>query len=89
MHALDLGLSPVTSAGTFAFRVGDEEASLVDGEAVPGLAEDADVLVETDAIGFYHLVVNRQLEGARIEGDPELLEGVLAAFAPTPQPTPA
>jgi DNA-binding HxlR family transcriptional regulator len=89
MHALDLGLSPGTSAGTIAFRVGEEEASLVDGAAVTGVAEDADVLVETDAIGFYHLVVNRQLEGVRIEGDAELLEGVLAAFAPTPLPIPA
>ena len=65
-------------------RVGEEEASLVDGHAEPGIADDADVLVETDAIGFYHLVVNRQLEGARVEGDVALLERVLAAFAPTP-----
>ena len=88
MHALDLGLSPTTSTGTIAFRVGEEEASLVDGVARPGVAEDPDVFVESDAIGFYHLVVNRQLEGVRIEGDAELLEQVLTAFGPTREPLP-
>ncbi len=88
MHALDLGLSPVGTTGTFAFRIGDEEATLVDGVAVDGIVDDPDVLVETDAIGFYHLVVNRQLDGVRVEGDAELLEGVIDAFAPTPAPLP-
>ena len=90
IHALDLGLSPVTSTGTIAFRIGEEEASLVDGVAQPGIVEDADVLVEADAIGFYHLIVNRQLDGVRVEGDVELLERVLSAFAPpTAVPLPA
>jgi DNA-binding HxlR family transcriptional regulator len=82
-EALDLSLSPVSPAGTLAFRVGDEEASLVDGKVVSGLAEEHDVLVETDAIGFYHLVVNRQSDGVRIEGDHEVLERLLDGFAPT------
>jgi hypothetical protein len=89
MHALDLGLSPVTSTGTIAFRIGDEEASLVDGVAQPGILDDPDVLVEADAIGFYHLIVNRQLDGVRVEGDMELLERTLSAFAPMPEPLPA
>jgi hypothetical protein len=50
---------------------------------------DPDVLVETDAIGFYHLFVNREVDGVRIEGDAELLEPLLDAFAATPEPTPA
>ncbi len=90
MHALDLALSPVSPSGTMTFRVGDEEASLVDGIAVEGLADDADVFVETDAIGFYHLVVNRQTEGVRIEGDSAVLEQLLDAFGPpTAVPLPA
>jgi DNA-binding HxlR family transcriptional regulator len=88
IEALDLALSPISPQGTIAFRVGSEEASLVDGMAVPGLAEDADVLVETDAIGLYHLVVNRQSEGVRIEGDAEKLELLLDAFAPRQAPAP-
>jgi DNA-binding HxlR family transcriptional regulator len=80
LHALDLALSPVSPPGRLAFRIGDEEASLVDGEVQPGLVDDPDVLVETDGIGFYHLVVNRQAEGVRIEGDHEVLARLLDAF---------
>ena len=88
IEALDLALSPISPQGTISFRVGKEEASLVDGIATPGLAEDADVFVETDAIGLYHLIVNRQSEGVRIEGDWEKLERLLDAFAPRPAPEP-
>jgi DNA-binding HxlR family transcriptional regulator len=87
--ALDLVLSPVSPAGTIAFRIGSEEASLVDGRAVAGVAADADVLVETDAIGFYHLVVDRALDGVSIDGDRPLLERLIDAFSPTGEPLPA
>jgi DNA-binding HxlR family transcriptional regulator len=87
LEALDLALSPVTPSGTLAFRIGDEEASLVDGVVTSGIREDADVFVETDAIGFYHLVVNRQADGVRIDGDREVLERMIDAFTP-PRPEP-
>ncbi len=89
VEALDLALSPVSPAGRLAFRIGEEEASLVDGIARPGLVDDPDVFVESDAIGFYHLVVNRQTEGVRIEGDFQVLERMIDAFGPksvTPEP---
>ena len=74
------------SPAPIAFRIGEEEASLVDGLPVAGIVEDADVLVESDAIGFYHLVVNRQLDGVRVDGDGSKLLELLDAFAPTPLP---
>ena len=86
LHALELALSPLCKGSTIAFRVGDEEASLVDCTATPGIAEDWDVLVETDPTGFYHLVVDRQLEGVRVEGDVSALEQLLDGFAPSPLP---
>ena len=89
LGALDLALSPDAPPGTLAFRIGAEEASLVDGIAVQGIVEDYDVLVETDAIGFYHLVVDRQLEGVRIDGDMAALEQLLDGFAASPSPLPA
>jgi DNA-binding HxlR family transcriptional regulator len=90
LGALDLALSSDAPTGTLAFRIGAEEASLVDGVAAPGIAEDADVIVETDAVGFYHLVVDRQADGVRIEGDSAVLERLLDAFAPpTAAPLPA
>ena len=82
LHALDLALSPVSPPGRLAFRIGDEEASLVNGVVQPGLVDSPDVFVETDGIGFYHLVVNRQLEGVRIEGDHEILHQLIDAFGP-------
>jgi DNA-binding HxlR family transcriptional regulator len=84
--ALDLALSPLCRGSTIAFRVGEEEASLVDCTATPGIAEDYDVLVETDPTGFYHLVVDRRLEGVRIEGDVTALDQLLDGFAPSPLP---
>ena len=86
MHALDLALSPLCRGSRIAFRVGDEEASLVDCTATPGIAEDYDVLVETDATGFYYLVVDRKLEGVRVEGDVTALEQLLDGFAASPLP---
>jgi hypothetical protein len=87
--ALDLALSPIARSGTIAFRVGSEEASLVDGRAVEGIAADADVLVETDATAFYNLFVHGELEGVRIDGDRDVLERLIDAFSPTPAPLPA
>ena len=52
------------------FRVGDEVAHLVDGDAVGGAAEAPDVIVTTDAVGFYHLLVDRDVDGVAVEGDP-------------------
>ena len=90
LGALDLALSPDAPAGTLAFRIGTEEASLVDGIAVAGIVADHDVLVETDAIGFYHLVVNRASEGVRIEGDARVLQRLIDAFTPpVAEPLPA
>lgn len=86
--ALDIALSPLAVPGKLAFRIGEEEASLVDGLSVGGIVDDPDVLVESDAIGFYHLVVNRQLDGVRIDGDGSKLLQLLDAFAPSPTPLP-
>ena len=90
VNALDLALSPVSPGGIVAFRIGAEEASLVDGVVTEGIVEGYDVLVEADPIGFYHLFVDRRLDGVEIEGDRELLLSLLDAFAPaTPEPLPA
>jgi hypothetical protein len=92
VDALDLSLSPISPTGRLAFRIGEEEASLVDGVVRAGLVDDPDVFVESDAIGFYHLVVNRESEGVRIEGDYQVLERLIDAFGPrsaTREPLPA
>jgi DNA-binding HxlR family transcriptional regulator len=89
VHALDLALSPLCRGATIAFRVGDEEASLVDCTAVEGIAESYETLVETDAPGLYELIVNHKLDGVQIEGDPEPLERLIESFSPAPTTGPA
>jgi DNA-binding HxlR family transcriptional regulator len=88
--ALDVAVAPLARSGTVAFRVGAEEASIVDGRVGPGIAEAADAFVECDPVAFYHLFVDGRLEGVRVDGDRELVEDLVAAFsAATPEPLPA
>src|ERR671934_2203483 len=61
-NAVDIVLAPLAPSGRFEFRVGDEVASLVDGEALPGSVEQPDVVVEGDAEGIYHMFVDRRLD---------------------------
>jgi DNA-binding HxlR family transcriptional regulator len=82
-NALDTVLAPIAPAGRFEFRVGDEVASLVDGEAHAGPVEQPDVVVEGDPEGVYHLLVDRRLDLVTVEGDRGLLEQLLDVV---PQP---
>src|SRR5215216_6982025 len=54
-NAVDIILAPLAPPGRFVFHVGDEVASLVDGEACAGAVDDPDVVVEGDAEGVYHM----------------------------------
>ncbi len=60
-------LSPTEAA--IEFRIGSEVASFADGHVLAGSCESPDAVVEGDAEAFYRLVVNRDLEGVRVEGD--------------------
>ena len=82
-NAVDTVLAPIAPSGRFEFRVGDEVASLVDGEAQPGAIEQPDVVVEGDAEGLYHMFVDRRLDLVTVEGDRALLERLVEA---APQP---
>jgi DNA-binding HxlR family transcriptional regulator len=82
-NALDTVLAPLAPPGRFEFRVGDEVASLVDGEGRPGPVEDPDVVVEGDPTGIYHMFVDRRLDLVSVEGDRALLEQLIEA-APVP-----
>jgi DNA-binding HxlR family transcriptional regulator len=85
--ALDTVFAPVAPTGAFEFRVGDEVASILDGEARGESIEQPDVVVETDPAGFYWLFVERRWDGVTVEGDRELLERLLdAAAAPVGGP---
>jgi DNA-binding HxlR family transcriptional regulator len=81
-NAIDTVLAPIAPPGRFEFRVGDEVASLVDGEAQAGSIEQPDVVVEGDADGIYHMFVDRRVDLVNVEGDGELLEQLIAAAPP-------
>jgi hypothetical protein len=82
-NALDVVLAPLAPSGSYEFRVGDEVASLVDGEARNGPAPDPDVVIEGDAKGVYHFLVDRTADAVTVTGDRGLLDALLAVV---PQP---
>jgi len=85
-NALDTILAPVAPVGRFEFRVGDEVASLVDGEARPGSIEQPDVVIEGDPGGIYWFFTEGRSDGVSVAGNRELLEQLLQA---APQPVEA
>jgi DNA-binding HxlR family transcriptional regulator len=83
--ALETVFAPVAPDGAFEFRIGGEVASIVDGKAHPGAADQPDVVVEgREAACFYYLFVDRNWDSVDVEGPRELLERLLdAATAPS------
>jgi DNA-binding HxlR family transcriptional regulator len=86
-NALDTVLAPIAPPGRFEFRIGDEVASLVDGEAQSGPIEEPDVVIEGDPEGLYHMFVDRRLDLVSVQGDRRLLEQLIDV-APAPIETP-
>jgi DNA-binding HxlR family transcriptional regulator len=82
-NALDTVLAPFAPRGRFEFHIGEELASIVDGEAVAGAVDDADVVVTGDPQGIYYMFVDGRLDLVSVEGDRDLLEQLINA-APRP-----
>jgi DNA-binding HxlR family transcriptional regulator len=83
LNPIDTILAPLAPPGRFEFRVGDEIASLVDGDVHAGPIENPDVVVEGDPAGLYYMFVDRRLDLVNVEGDRVLLERLIEA-APEP-----
>ncbi len=81
-NAMDNVLAPLAPAGRFEFRVGDEVASMVDGEVRRGPVDDPHVVVEADPPSLYDMFVNRRLDQVTVTGDRDLLERLVAAAPP-------
>jgi DNA-binding HxlR family transcriptional regulator len=79
-EALRMAICLSAPPGRYVFRVGDEEASIVDGEATAGAVADADVVVTAEPTAFYHLFVDGERSDAVVvEGDGEAFERFLEA----------
>ncbi|MGH3135041.1 MAG: winged helix-turn-helix transcriptional regulator [Gaiellaceae bacterium] len=84
--ALQMALPPIAADARVEFRIGDEVASLVDGDVLLGAIEAPDAVVAGDAAGFYHLVVDRDLDAVSVRGSRTALRALLAMLPP---PAPA
>jgi DNA-binding HxlR family transcriptional regulator len=82
-----IGYAAPQCSGRFTFRVGDEEASLLNGDAQPGALDDPDAIVETDAEGFYYLFVDRDLSRVEVTGERAAVENLLGTL-PAVEPVP-
>jgi len=81
--ALRMAFPPTTTGSRVEFRIGDELASLVDGEVVAGAIDAPDAVVTGDAPGFYGLVVDRDLGVVTISGNDQAVRNVLATLPAT------
>jgi DNA-binding HxlR family transcriptional regulator len=75
--ALHFAFPPGWTDARIEFRVGDEVASLADGEPREGPVEDPDAIVECDPAGFYHFVVDHDVDGVDVQGDAQAVYGLL------------
>jgi DNA-binding HxlR family transcriptional regulator len=78
-NALDGVIAPQAPDGRFEFRVGEEVASLVGGEAVDGPIEHPDVVVTGDPVGMYWMLVEGRLDDVAVEGDRAMLDQLIEA----------
>jgi DNA-binding HxlR family transcriptional regulator len=85
-NAVRIGLAAAPAEGRFEFRAGDEVASLVDGEVLPGAVDDPEVVIEGEPPGFFHLFVDGDPSGLTFTGDDNAVERLLAGSRP---PVPA
>lgn len=82
MGALQMAFPPTATGARVEFRIGDELASLVDGAAISGPTERPDAVVSGDVAGFYHLVVDRDLETVSVSGSRTAVRRLLETLPP-------
>ena len=81
--ALQMAFPPTTARARVEFRIGEEVASLVDGEVRAGATEGPGAVVTSDPAGFYHLVVDRDLDAVAVRGNRTTLRTLLATLPPS------
>ena len=77
---------PPGVAGRVEFRIADELASLVDGDACTGSIEKPDAVVEGDLSAFYGLLVDRDLDAVTVRGSRTAVRALLEALPPQAAP---
>jgi DNA-binding HxlR family transcriptional regulator len=75
---------PLASSRRLEFRIGDEVASVADGEVHEGSLADPEAVIIGEPLGFYRLMVDRDASAVSIEGDSDAVEAMLASLPPVP-----
>ena len=78
--ALRMAFPPHPTDARIEFRVEDEVAAFVDGEAREGHADSPDAVVEGDRAAFFHFVVGHDLDGVALHGDVSKVHGLLSTL---------
>ena len=81
--ALRMAFPPAATGVCIELRIGDELASHVDGEVLAGPADRPDAVISGDAAGFYHLVVDRDLDAVSVRGSRTAVRRVLETLPQT------
>jgi len=88
--ALRTAFPPSPTDACIEFRIGDERAAFVGGKVLDGPAADPDAVVESDAEGLYHLVVDRDLSAVEVRGRKTAVRELLSTLPePGAAPVPA
>jgi DNA-binding HxlR family transcriptional regulator len=82
--ALRIALPAATASRRIEFRIGDEVASVMDDAVVEGSIDSPDAIVLGDSEGFYHLMVDRDIDAVSIEGSSGAIRELLDALPPVP-----
>lgn len=80
--ALRMAFPPDPTDSCIEFRVDDELASIADGVVRDGPGERTDAVVEADRAGFFHLVVNRDLDAIVVHGNRAAVRTLLETLPP-------
>lgn len=82
--ALRVAFPPNPTDACIEFRVEDELASFVDGGVREGPGERTDTVVETDPDGFFHLLVDHDLDAVTVRGNRAALRTLIETLPPRP-----
>jgi DNA-binding HxlR family transcriptional regulator len=78
--ALQMAFPAHPTDARIEFRVGADVASFADGEVREGSVENPDAVVECDPTGFFHFVVDRDVECIAVQGDAPAVHRLLEAL---------
>jgi DNA-binding HxlR family transcriptional regulator len=81
VNALELTLPDHACDGCVELRIGSERAWVTADGVFDSAPSEPDAVVRGNARGLYHLLIDRDISGLRVNGDRTLVEGLVAAAA--------